>query len=371
MPRTAEQIEELSKKLSSDLQRFHEESQSLADKLADKIGEKIEAATRDLHRKGRRLHVWAILLGLGGVIFGFDAYFLQRTLRSSIDRIDSSEKTTDITVKKIESSVSTRFVGSWPYHFKEVTDLIDRAATNRDHVLVLGDFVGAWHYTQPPQYFDKYLRRLTDSQIQADMLVFDRRTAIDRLTKQFNDHDAEEAKTNGRFCDQVGVPSYCTQVGYYEAKPLEGKDHFDKYNTYLTFWEGKGFIHPGERPTNYLGFLTLLLRVQDRLCADFNQHSDRIHIWRIPEEESSQLKSAMYFYWITRNKEMVLSFRRYNDINLGSAFFTTKAELVNEFTAQWDARLREKGVSAVYGDHCYANHELKVVRDKSGAVRLE
>lgn len=248
----------------------------------------------------------------------------------------------EYTLSNIDSAVATRYVGSWPDHFSEVTGLIKRAEKPTDKIWILGDFVGAWHYTRPSQYFEDYFKKLRDGPMQVEMLVFDKETALDRLQQQFK---------SDYFCSKTGEfigPKHmikCTEVGYYEDTPDPGKGHFSKYTDYLDYYRGTGYIDAKTpNPVNYGQFLTLLLGVQDRFCKELSDdhHRPRIQIRTLDNPKGeSLLSNYAYYYWILNNDEMVLSFRRYNDVNTGSAFKTKNADFLREFVEQMDGRWKE------------------------------
>src|SRR5205085_1743748 len=115
------------------------------------------------------------------------------------------------------------------------------------------------------------------------------------------------------------------------------------YADYFTYYEGEGkqFFPKGHRPAGYIDFLTDILHVQDQFCRLLS-NTDRIEMRTLANmtknESVSELDKYPYFFWMRRNREMVLSFRRYDDLNVGYAFYTFDASFLREFTGQFNSR---------------------------------
>lgn len=354
MPNDLEQeIQSPFEKISADIQRIEKTVQSVA---------------VELHRKSRPLHWWGIIAGgLGlaaAVLFGFDSCSLQRKIEKGVS---ATSKAIDDAAKMIDASASTRFVGRWPDHFGRITKLIGDAKAS-DKVIILSDFVGNWYYTMPEAYYRDYYEPLRRTDAQVEILSFDRYTAIDRIKKQFKE---------GNFIPQdVG---YCKWAYPDDDKLPRSKWTFKTYKSYLDYYSRdavKLITLPNDCPSTYVGLISLLLRVQDRLCNGLS-NNPRIQMKTLNAKPAdaknrSQLDNYTYFYWINQNKEMVLSFRSFDDINLGSAFYTSNAEFLAEFTNQFNDKF-SKAKMIVEGPYCYADakHPLKVFKDIKGNLRYE
>ena len=315
----------------------------------------ISTTLKQSHHTNVYFHWVAIVLGILGILFGIDAYWLQRKIHSTVTTIDASEKRVNSALEDIESSVSTRFIGRWPDHFPEVTKLISRAAVEHDKLFILSDFVDPWSYTLADQYYKDYYLAMIDQPVAADILVFDRATAIDRVTQQFTPDHFEANR------------------GYFEDK--QGKRDFTTYDHYLDFYTANNIITKDDRPKTYLEFITLIFRIQDKFCEALSSPKHRIRIRTLANENAPQsmLDRYAYFYWINSDKGMVLSFRRYgyhrqNDnssakehpINLGSAFLTNNVAIVGEFASQFNARWEESlsDGKEVSGRYCFSSEVL-------------
>src|SRR5882724_5228089 len=214
-----------------------------------KTAEQLETIAEKLTIELRRWHRWGIVLA---VFFGVGAIALELRVHSH--------------VTNVESSISTRYIGQWPDHFPFVTGLISRAQ-KEDELLVLTDFVGNWLYTLPQEYYDHYydglLGKIADPTrpLKVKMLVFDRVSAIDRMTKQFFEDHFIRRDDNGEWA-------------YSEDKGQSVKS-FEKYETYRKFYLMKGFISKDKlRPSTYADFMNEVLQVQDQFCQRLSIHSD-------------------------------------------------------------------------------------------------
>jgi hypothetical protein len=192
-------------------------------------------------------------------------------------------RTEESELRKIEGSMSTRFIGLFPKNLAEITKVISKA---EKHICIIVDYVGYGQYSDPTN-FGKYFDALKAQAKVRDvkLLIYSDTLAKDESEKQFPDDEnkfKEEAHT----------------------------DHAKKY-----------FEETGKCPTNFTELRSMLLLHNKKRLAELVETKAKA-------KELSD--SPAFFLWLADDEEAVFAFKNIGS-QRGYSFRTWDARLVKQF----------------------------------------
>jgi hypothetical protein len=114
----------------------------------------------------RTIEFFGLIVGIAALIIAAIEFRHVRTLLGSSERIAGDSK-------QIASSMSTRFIGEFPYNLVAITDAL---AAARSHVEIMVDIAAYGHYSNPEaflQYFQRLEKLAMEPDVQLRMIVYD------------------------------------------------------------------------------------------------------------------------------------------------------------------------------------------------------
>lgn len=312
MAKTVEQFEAIADKLRADATVLHEELKNTVERLGNNVKD-LHTNVKELDAKGRRLHKWAICLGVIGASIAGGAFYLE-------SRMDS-------TVKNISASLSTQYIATWPEHLDN-TKLLFADATQDDEILIRTDMIGYGSYTAPKRY-DDYVQGLIKAlanRAKVKILVHDQSYVRAALERQFHG--------NGPL--QFGE---------------DAKDYRDEqaFHAFVDFYSGGNTNLPGKapikgEPKTFEELRNAIISVGNYSCRKLMGAGAEIYM--IPEVKTSSGNSVEYgttYFWMMRNhknpnsseKKMVFAYPRFSSAETGYAFETRDEKLKAQFDGEF------------------------------------
>jgi hypothetical protein len=263
------------------------------------------------HDKGQPDSSKAILdhiLAVVAILFGVIAFFLEWRLHHDFE-------TQKADIKDIILSVHTRYLGEWPQHLRDITNLVSTASVG-DDLWIAVDFLGYGTFSNPDEY-SRYFEAVLDA---------NRKSANIRILL----HNEEMA-----------IESFKKQFGQYK----EG-EHFNELKSKLEVFQKKYSSIVKTVPSNYDEFLQAALLVQNALCLQLTSIvSPLIQVATINAVvDGGPSPSEGAFYWIARRAgrraAMVFAYPKYIGCGKGYGFETRDDALMEIFESQFDNKWR-------------------------------
>jgi hypothetical protein len=247
----------------------------------------------------KTLEITGFLVGVIALIVAAKEFRHVKTLINSTEKLaaDSQQIVSDSkklldTSTGIAESMSTRFVGQFPYNLNDLSKVLGRAAS---HVEIMVDIVAYGHYSSP-EAFQKYFDRLSKIAINPDvnlrMIVYG-----EKLNEQSRQ-------------DQFGGEQHFAEI--------KKDPKFDRY-----FPRQKA----NDIPTTYGGFIGRLADRENLLKQTMQAGGADIR------ESSEQFR---FFLWLIDDVEAVFSFQMYGEHFHEICFRTRDGNLIRTFSTLFE-----------------------------------
>ena len=285
------------------------------------------------------------LLALIAIVAGIVAIVYESELKRDF-RIQQ------VTVKEIVSSVTTRYVARFPDNLENATNLISQAKSG-DEVLILVDFLGYGHYSDPERYL-QYVNAIKNARQKAHVriMIYDEQAAKADLQAQFSRADYENIISN---LPTVGASDDRPISFYSDDSQERQKRQIRLFLHYLKYYQKP-------RPTGYEDFLNTVASTQDHFCRQLASE-DNVEVASIAESSNPEVQAhEVVFFWVLRHKEqdkeqdkeMIFSFPNLADTAKGVSFKTSDDRLIEIFVRQFEQKWQARKPIQY---HCYASEK--------------
>lgn len=246
------------------------------------------------------------ILAVVAILFGVIAFFLEWRLHRDFE-------TQKADIKDIILSVHTRYLGEWPQHLRDITNLVSTASVG-DDLWISVDFLGYGTFSNPDEYA-RYFRAI---------------------------QDANQKSTNIRILlhnEEMAIRSFEKQFGQYK----DG-ERFKELKPKLDIFQKKYSPIVKATPSNYEEFLQAALLVQNALCLQLTSIVSPViqvaTIGAVVDGGPSPSEGA--FYWMTRRAgrraAMIFAYPKYIGCGKGYGFETRDDALMEIFESQFESK---------------------------------
>lgn len=251
----------------------------------------------DLRSHDRGISVLDHILAIVAITAGGVALHYERKLDRKFER--QREK-----IQQIVESVTTRHVGDWPKHLKQITALV-KGAQPGDELLVMVDSPG-YGCLSADKDFGPYLDSLRDAakkSVTVKMLFHGEKVALDDLERQYKQ-------------EQWDLNALTSLLQPYQN--LYRKWDYPSLESFVKLYED---------------FLTAVLFTESIFCASLTHVDEPVEVRRRP----IGLPNENCFYWLVRNREMIFAYSLFEGAGSGYAFRTSDTRLMEIFASDFDS----------------------------------
>ena len=248
----------------------------------------------------RAIEFFGLMVGIVALIIAAIEFRHVRTLLGSTERIASDSKNLLEDSRKlldnstalsrntaqIANSMSTGFIGEFPYNLSAITDVLKQA---KSHVEIMVDIAAYGHYSNPVdflQYFGQLDRLAQAREVRLRMVVYDEKL--------------NEASRDDQFGGQPKFAAIRDDPKF--------REYFAK--------------HKGDHPTDYASFIKIL---QER------EHNRKITLQTNEAEIQDSNERFRFFLWLVDDVEAVFAFQICGEHFREICFRTKDGNLIHTF----------------------------------------